>query len=120
MIFKSPPTITNKKSFLKYLEIDLFSWLKDISFGMSRLNFKDNFQSFTVKDVIILAGEEVGIGNQFKNRYPGMVPDGRIIVRQKGNAIIEDGDQNWTADNVYLKNSSENNAVVTVLFYKDR
>lgn len=117
MIIRTPPKITNKESLLKYIEIDLWSWLKDLSTGILKINFQQNFQSFTVENLSIAAGEEVSISNQFKNVYPGSIPSGRIIVRQKGNANIIDGSK-WTESHLYLMNPSANDAVISVLFYK--
>lgn len=118
MIIKQPPRLTNRDSIIKYIETDLWTWLKDLSVSFLKINFQDNFQSFTVNDVIILPNTEVAISNQFKNRYPGLVPSGRIIVRQKGDANIIDGDSPWTADLLFLKNPSANAATVSVLFFK--
>lgn len=117
MLIRSPPRLTNKDSATKYIETDLWTWLKDVSIGFLKLNFKDNFQSFTATNVSIPAGQEIPIANQFKSRYPGVIPTGRIIVRQTGDANIIDGATPWTTDLIYLKNPSANDAVVSVLFY---
>jgi hypothetical protein len=118
MIPKIPPRLTNRASYIKYLETDLWSWLRELTVLLTKINFQDNFQSFTVNDVSIPAKTEVRIANQFKNRFPGQIPTGRMIIRQVGDANIIDGDQAWTADNLYLKNPSSNNAVVSVLFFR--
>lgn len=110
--------MTNPDVIKKYIEGDLWTWLKEVSVAFTKLTFKDNFQSFTAENVSIPAGEEVAIPNQFRGRFAGAVPQGRIIVRQKGDATIVDGDSVWTADLVYLKNPSQNDAVVSVLFFK--
>jgi len=117
MLLKPPPRLTNRQSYVKYLEIDLWSWLREMTTAITKINFNENFQSFIVTDIIIKAGTEVGIPNQFKNRYPGVVPNGRIITRQKGDANIIDGDTEWNANTVYLRNPSSNDAVVSVLFF---
>ena len=118
MIIKSPPRLTNRQTYIKYLEVDLWSWLKELAVAFLKMNFTDNFQSFTAEDVSILAGQEISIPNQFRNKYPGLIPSGRIIVRQKGNANIIDGDADWTEDLVFLKNPSANNAIISVVFFK--
>src|ERR1700675_549860 len=117
MIIKTPPKITNKKSLLKYVEVDLWSWLKDLSLGLLRINFTENFQQFLVEDLTIEAGTQVSIANEFFIAYPGKIPTGRIIVRQQGNAIIDDGDKVWTETHVYLKNVSANAATISVIFF---
>lgn len=118
MIIKTPPKLTNKSSLVKYIEVDLWSWLKELAVGLLKINFIDNFQAFIVQNISIPAGMEVSISNQFRNAYPGNIPSGRIIIRQTGNANIIDGPTAWTADNLYLLNPSGNDATITVLFFK--
>jgi hypothetical protein len=117
MIIRPPPKLTSKASAVKYLEVDLWSWLKDLSNGLLKIDFKQNFQSFIVTDISIPAGMEVPITNQFQSSYSGVIPSGRIIIRQTGDANIIDGDTEWTSTQLYLKNPSANDAVVTVLFF---
>lgn len=117
MIIKTPPKITNRNSVLKYVDIDLWSWLKDLSTGLLKINFKENFQSFTVTNLKIPAGMEVAIPNGFRTAYPGRIPSGRIITRQQGDANIIDGTTLWTDTQVYLRNPSGNDAVVSVVFF---
>lgn len=118
MIIRTPPKITNRNSLVKYIEIDLWSWLKELSIGILKLNFMQNFQSFTVVDLSIPAGVEVAIPNQFLTVYAGTIPSGRIITRQQGDANIIDGVTPWSTDLVYLMNPSANNAVISVIFFK--
>lgn len=115
---RTPPKITNRNAVIKYIEVDLWSWLKDLSNRMLKINFKDNFQSFMVEKLSLPAGMEVSIPNQFRTAYPGNIPSGRIIVRQQGDANILDGLNEWTENHVYLRNPSANDAVVSVLFFK--
>lgn len=118
MIVRTPPKLTNKSSVVKYIEVDLWSWLKALSTGLLKINFVDNFQSFVVENLSIAAGKEIAISNQFFESYPGTIPTGRIIIRQKGDANILDGDNVWTDSQLYLKNPSANDAVISVLFFK--
>ena len=118
MIIRTPPKLTNRNSLVKYVEIDLWSWLKDLSIGILKIDFKQNFQSFTVENLAIPAMTEVSIPNRFRTSYPGNIPSGRIIIRQQGDANIIDGNKEWTANHVYLRNPSANDAVVSVLFFK--
>src|SRR5271168_4791993 len=118
MIIRTPPKLTNRSAVVKYIEIDLWSWLRNLSTGLLQIDFRQNFQSFIVQDLLIPAGEEVAINNQFKTAYPGIIPSGRIIIRQIGNANIIDGDTVWTEDLVYLKNPSADDATISVLFFK--
>ena len=118
MIIRNPPKLTNRNSLVKYVEIDLWSWLKELSNGILKIDFVQNFQSFTVNNLSIPAGVEVSIPNQFRTAYPGIIPSGRIIVRQQGDANIIDGLTEWTASHVYLRNPSANDAVISVIFFK--
>lgn len=123
MIIRVPPKITNRNSFIKYVEVDLWSWLKDLYTGLLKINFAENFQSFRVDNLLIPAATmsgptEVSIPNAFRNAYPGTIPTSRIIVRQKGDANIIDGVTVWTENHVYLMNPSANDAVISVIFFK--
>ena len=115
---RSPPKITNRNALVKYIEVELWSWLKDLSTRMLKINFRDNFQSFTVENLNLPAGMEVSIPNQFRTSSPGNIPSGRMITRQQGDANIIDGLNEWTDTHVYLRNPSANNAIVTVIFFK--
>ena len=117
MIIKNPPKLTNKNALVRFIEIDLWSWLRDLTKGTLKINFQENFQGFTVKDVKIPKGVELPIVNQFRTTYAGYVPSGRIIIRQRGDANIIDGPTPWNKDFVYLMNPSANDAVVSVFFY---
>lgn len=118
MIIRVPPKLTNRSSVVKYIEIDLWSWLKELSTGLLKLEFQQNFQCFLVENLSIPANTEVSISNQFNKTYPGVIPTGRVISRQIGDANIIDGDTSWSATHVYLKNPSANDAVVSVVFFK--
>jgi len=118
MIIRPPPKLTNKNSSIKYLEVELWSWLKDLSNGLLKIDFKQNFQSFMVENISLPAGMEVPITNQFQTAYPGVIPSGRIITRQKGDANIIDGNTEWTSTQLYLRNPSANDATISVLFFK--
>lgn len=118
MIIKPPPKLTNNTGLAKFIEVDLWSWLKELSRAVLRINFQQNFISFTVENISIPATTEVGISNQFYQSDKGTIPSGRIIVRQTGDANIIDGPTEWTEKTVYLQNPSANDAVVTVIFFK--
>lgn len=117
MLIKNPPRLTNRESVVKFLEGDLWRWMKDLTIGFTKINFNDNFQAFMVSEVKIPAGTQIAIANQFKSRYPGVIPTGRFIVRQRGDANIIDGTTPWTSDLLYLQNPSANDAVVSIIFF---
>lgn len=114
---KPPPRLTNRQGIVKYLEADLWSWLRDIYDAIFNLTLTGNLKCFTVDNITIPAGEEVAVGNQFALRFPGVIPTGRLIIRQQGNANIIDGDTPWNQTNLFLKNPSGNDAIVNVLFF---
>lgn len=118
MIIRTPPKLTNRNSVVKHIEIDLWSWLRELSIGLLKMDFRQNFQSFTVEQLSIPAGEEVAISNQLNTYYPGTVPSARIITRQQGDANIIDGTTPWNENLVYLLNPSANDAVISVIFFK--
>lgn len=118
MIIRTPPKLTNRNSTIKYVEVDLWSWLKELSIGILKLDFRQNFQSFLVANLRIPAGMEVSIPNGFRAAYPGVIPSARIITRQQGDANIIDGEAVWNENHVYLRNPSANDAVVSVIFFK--
>jgi hypothetical protein len=117
MIIKNPPRLTNRQGWLKFLETDLWTWLKELTILVTKINFNENFQSFRVDNLEIRAGQQVAIPNGLKNRYAGVIPTGRLIVRQKGDAVILDGTTEWTADLVYLMNPSLNDVIISVIFF---
>jgi hypothetical protein len=118
MIIRTPPKITNRNAILKYIEVDLWSWMKDLTIELFKVNFLQNFQSFNITDLSIPANTEVSIPNGFASSYPGLIPSARIITRQQGDANILDGVNEWTPTHVYLRNPSANDAVISVTFLK--
>jgi hypothetical protein len=118
MIIRTPPKLTNKSGVIKFIDVDLWSWLKDLSIGLLKINFTQNFQSFRVDNLVMPAGMEIAIPNGFRSSYPGIIPTARIIVRQQGDANIIDGTSVWTENQVYLRNPSANDATISVIFFK--
>ncbi len=118
MIPKTPPRLTNRATIIKYLEVDLWTWMKELTLGFTKFTFNENFQSFVIENILIKAGQEIAVSNEFKNRYPGLIPIGKVIIRQQGNANVIDGLNKWTSELLYLRNPSEEDAVVSVLFFR--
>lgn len=116
MILNNPTKFFSKSSIQKYLESDLWSWFVELTTGLRRLDFLDNFQSFRLDDVTLPVGVEVALPNGLKNRYRGAIPNTRLIVKQSGNGIITDGSSAWTADEVFLRNEGPDPVVVSVIF----
>lgn len=98
-----------------YLSIDMTKTLRELQLGLVRLNFDDNFESFT-ETVTIAASSELAIQNKLKD---GIIPSKRIIVRGgTGAENIVDGDTEWSSRFVYLKNQSLSPVTVTVIFLR--
>ena len=118
MIIRPPPKLTNKESLVEHIEVKIWNWLKELTTAILRINFKDNFQSFQITDLFIPANTEISIPNGFLVASRGVIPTARIITRQRGEAVILDGDTKWTSSHVYLKNPSANDVTINVIFLK--
>jgi hypothetical protein len=111
MIFTNPPKLPSATGIVKFLSVDLYSWMKSLFTGLLKLDFKDNFDTFTTKDLTIPAGEEVLITNQL-----GSIPQSRIITRQTGNGLVTDGV--WDLQTLRLFNNGAVDVVITVIFFR--
>lgn len=113
--FRSALNTADIDAVVAYLRNDLAGVLRDLSSGLSKLAFSDNFESFTTT-VTILAGQELPIRNGLRS---GAIPSGRLIVRSdEGGLAVVDGDATWTRDYLYLKNTGASSGTVTVVFYR--
>lgn len=111
MIVRNAPRLPSSKGVAKYVQADLYNWMKRISIAFNgRMEFSNNFRSFLAKDLAIAAGGTVNIPNQL-NR----LPTERYIVRQTGDGVISDGD--WTLDTLQLTNNGSNPVVISVRFF---
>lgn len=100
---------------LEYLKNDLKKFLREVDFGLTKLSFTDNFESFQTT-VTIPSMTEVAIRNELNN---GVTPSRKIILRGKDGAQnVVDGDADWTQNFVYLKNTGASAIEVTVLFMR--
>lgn len=96
-----------------YLSFDMPKFLRELSIGLNRLSFVDNFNAFSVR-VTINAGQELAIRNQLRSKE---IPTQRIITRGgSGSQNVVDGDTPWSQDFVYLKNTGGSAVTVTVVF----
>lgn len=101
-------------------------WMRDLSVGLLKMNFTENFESFRVDNLLIKNGEEAVIANQFKSKANNAIPSSRIIVRQQatgaagntGNGLITDGLTAWNSNLVYLYNQGPEDTIVSVIFFK--
>jgi hypothetical protein len=117
MLIKTPPKPSTIVDPGKYLQVLLYPWLLNISTGLRKLQFLDNFVSFSVVDLSIPSGQTATITNDFFTRFPGgqAVPSGRIIYKQTGNGVISDGI--WTPETVQMINNGPSNVVTSIIFF---
>lgn len=85
--------------------------LKDLEIGLKRLDFINNFRSFSV-EVTIPATSEVSI----KNMLAPSIPSLYLIGRQTGNGLITDGSTEWSENRLYLYNNGATEVVATIIF----
>lgn len=111
MIVQNPPKLPSSKGIDKYVQVDLYTWLRS---GVSALNgnldFDNNFNSFLVKDLEIAAGATAQIDNLLR-----IVPTERYIVRQTGNGVITDG--SWDERTLRLVNNGAVTVTISVRFF---
>jgi hypothetical protein len=101
------------KDVIKYLSVDLIYILRELTNGLTKLDFSDNFQSFSVA-VEIAAASELQIRNELD-----LIPTKWVIMDNiVGGANIERGDSEWTLDWIYLKNVGGSTCQATVTFFK--
>lgn len=111
MIVKNPPRLPSVSGLSKYLQSDLFSWMQDVKSGINgKLNFDENFPSFLADNVVIEAEGTAEIPNPLR-----VVPNERYIVRQKGDAVITDG--NWDINTLRLINNGKVSVTISVRFF---
>ena len=111
MIVNNPPRLHSATGIGKYVQADLFGWLKNFIAGINgRLSFDDNFPSFLAQDVEIAAGATATIPNQLS-----VVPNERMVVRQTGNGVITDG--TWDINTLRLVNNGAVTVTVSVRFF---
>ncbi len=113
MIFNNAPKLGSNTNdgISRYLQGAIFGWLLNLVTGLTKLSFEDNFESFTVTDLDIPAGQTVEITNELN-----ITPSARIITRQSGNSLVTDGD--WDAGFVRLINNGANPVTVSVIYFR--
>jgi len=99
----------------EYLKVHLTATLKNLSAGLRKLNFEDNFEGWTETNLSIPAGTEVPIRNQISPE----IPTKRIIVRGgSGAQSVTDGVTDWNSNFVYLTNQGGSPVTISVVFLK--
>lgn len=100
------------------------SLTQSLSNGLRKLTFDDNFESFTVENVIIPIYDDTDASTIAKttaliqNKLT-FVPSKYIIVRQKGNGVVSVPDTNqWNSKELFLINYGPNEVTVNVTFMR--
>jgi len=94
-----------------FIRKDLAGCMKDLFAGLKRINFEDNFETFTAT-IKLEAGEQGYIVNALN-----VPPTKRIVIRQTGNGLITDGTA-WNSEKVSLINNGAEEVTATVLFMR--
>lgn len=105
-------TQNTAEAVLQFIKTDLSSNFRELSNGLKKLDFLNNFESFIVT-VEIPAGQEVAIENKLRDS----IPTKRFIVRSNSYQIT-DGVSEWSKQYIYLQNAGASTATATVLFLK--
>lgn len=84
---------------------------RELSFGLTRLNLKDNIESFIVENVVIAAGAE----KQLTYKLPeGKAAKYFISLGQTGNGLVTKGSTAWTTKHVYIKNNGAEEVTISL------
>lgn len=102
----------NLEDVVRYLSVDLLGVLRELTNGLRKLSFNDNFNSFTV-DVVIPATSEVAVRNEL-----GEIPEGKLIIKTDNIDVIDSTTTENDVDFVYLENTSGTVANVRVVYFK--
>ncbi len=92
---------------------DIVDLVRQLSIGLYKLSFKDNFESFTVEGVQIPSNTEISIQNKLT-----FVPKHYIITTQTGNSLVTKGDKEWTKTALYFKNNGSNDVTLNIVFLR--
>lgn len=87
------------------------SLIRELSVGLYKLSFLDNFEGFKTT-VTILPSTTLPIRNELS-----FIPTERIILRQDKEAAISDSSTSWSKDFVYLENHDATNTVILTVFF---
>lgn len=92
---------------------NLANLVAELSVGLNKLDFTNNFEGFTTI-VEIPALTVLKVRNELT-----FIPSRRIIMRQDADAVISDSATEWSRDFVYLENHHATNTVtLTVTFLR--
>lgn len=92
---------------------DLRQLLKELSTGLNRLDFNENFIGFE-KTVTLAAGETLKIRNELQ-----LIPTKMLVLKQTGNGLLTAGTAiPWNLSHLYVINNGAVSVTATILFLK--
>lgn len=98
----------------KFSEADYKIMVSYLQTMFQSLTLGDNLSGQVAQNVFIPNGDTIRIAHGLK-----VVPAYRIIVRQRGNALITDGDDEvWNENYIVLKNQGPDDVTVSVLIMR--
>lgn len=90
--------------------------LRELSFGLTRLSFRDNFESSMIDDIVIPAGQERQISYKLVD---GKVGRYFINLGQVGNGLVTKGATPWTANLISLVNNGAEQVTLSIVILGD-
>ena len=108
------------KDIRQYVTGEMAGWVRselnyvlgDLSIGLRRLSFEDNFESFEYRGTIS-ATTEVVVGNKLN-----FIPSRYIVLDSTGGAVVGRGPTVWDKDKLYIKNYSATATTVKIVFMR--
>lgn len=99
---------------------DIFGWitgelcpfLRETIFGLRRLTFEDNFESFE-ETVKIAATTETAIQNKLN-----FIPSRMIVVDVTSGCVVSRGPTVWDKDRLFVKNYSASATTAKIVFMR--
>lgn len=86
--------------------------IRELSSGLTKLTFQDNFEGFDAEDIVITSGSEAKIRNELK-----FIPTRYIITMQEGNGLLAKSGV-WTKDHLYMTNHGPDTVTATIRFLR--
>lgn len=106
MIFRNLKRMTEdlENKLVKYYN----TLIDELNVGLSRLTFEDNFNAQIV-EITLPANTEREVSHSLKVR-----PKYKIVLKQRGNGVIEDSTKSWDDKRIWLVNNSGNEITATI------
>jgi hypothetical protein len=111
MIFKKFTLFRSDDEPTEHLQGDYNDLINELNTGLSRFRITENFENQLFTELAVANGTTKTLRHNL-----GRVPLGRIILKQTGDAVLEDGA--YTENTVELINNSANDVVVTIIYLK--